>query len=238
MRKSIFMAVGLGWLALHSLPAWGAPRGQLVELHSCQVYAGGCIASSEASLGGRYMLRWWDFNGGSASASGFDGLQAAVLEVSRENLATPEARTSDVVIYLPETASAVQREAMLEWLTARQPEFGHLKPHIRVVPMKVTQGDGSVSYTAGEFVSVKVGSMAACPTGGCGERLWYSPRSVTSFFTVAVNRASEVREPLLQLKWSDGGKPSAFVGRFGEATPAKNQYVNRGEFCGTSGTWF
>jgi hypothetical protein len=41
-----------------------------------------------------------------------------------------------------------------------------------------------------------------------------------------VNQASQVDEPLLQLKWSDSGRPTVFLGWFGERTRWENVFVD------------
>ena len=54
-----------------SLCAAEMPQGELLELHSCQLYIGGCIASSEAMQDGQYLLRVWSFSAGSYEGSPF-----------------------------------------------------------------------------------------------------------------------------------------------------------------------
>jgi len=68
--------------------------------------------------------------------------------------------------------------------------------------------------------------------------LWYSPRASTDLFTVAVNRASRVEEPLLEIKWVDSGKRSIFLGRFGEGRGGGNLYVSLADLCGSAGKLF
>src|SRR5690242_21656551 len=89
------------------------PRGSVLELHSCELYAGGCIVSSEATLDGRYMLRAWNFSDGSFNRTALAGLNLAVLQSSGDNLASPEARAGSVIVYLPQAATAPQRQALL-----------------------------------------------------------------------------------------------------------------------------
>jgi hypothetical protein len=58
--------LGLTTLLAAALPAVAVdvPRGTLLELHSCEVYAGGCTVSSQATLEGKYLLRVWNFKAG------------------------------------------------------------------------------------------------------------------------------------------------------------------------------
>src|ERR1035437_8792559 len=74
-------------LADAGLRAEEALRGDLLEIHSCQLYIGGCIASAEATQDGRYLLRVWSFSGGSHNGVPLAGLQVALLETGDQNLA-------------------------------------------------------------------------------------------------------------------------------------------------------
>src|SRR5208337_4019135 len=116
MKTLASLAAGLVSLGL--VRASEAPRGNLLELHSCALYAGGCVVSSQATLGGRYLLRAWQFTGGDFAATDFAGLEVALLQVSSENLANPESDPGDAVAYLPQNATPAQREALLAWLKA------------------------------------------------------------------------------------------------------------------------
>jgi hypothetical protein len=207
-----------------------APRGRMLELHSCELYAGGCIVSSEATLGGRYMLQAWNFTGGEYANTDLRGLSVALLQSSSENLAG-SAKPDHAVAYLPKNATPVQQQALLAWLKSTMPGLEDQKLSSRIVPVKFSQNETACDFSAGEFVSVKSASMESCAMGGCGEALWYSPRATTSIFTVAVDRASQVSEPLLQLKWQDGGKRSVFLARFGDKVSSHDQYVSTAELC-------
>ena len=103
---------------------------------------------------------------------------------------------------------------------------------IPIVGLVELSGTGAnYAFSAGDLISVKVAPLGSCVFGSCGEELWYTPRSTTSVFTVAINSASRVSEPSLNLKWNDGGKRSVFVGRFGETDTARNRYVTMDDFC-------
>ncbi len=227
MKKFVMTwIIGLGVGAVPSVWAGDLPGGRLLELHSCEVYAGGCKVSSEATLGGRYMLRVWDFSRGAYAGSPLRGLQAAVLEIADGNLAQEGVDSSGAVVYLPAAATASQRESLLAWLKATQPELSRSTCRSRIVPLHYSQNDLNAAFSAGRFVKVETAAREACPTGGCGEQLWYKPRTLTSVFTVAVDQTSEVDEPLLQLKWSDSGRPTVFLGWFGEGTRPQNAFID------------
>lgn len=219
------------WLA----PAFGAdqPRGSLLELHSCELFAGGCVVSSEAPLDGRYMLRAWDFNGGTFAGSELAGLQVALLQASTENLAAENTVSRESVLYLPRTATDKQRTALTAWVKSVVPSLKSSTLHTRIAPLRFTKTEGGYAFAAGETIKVQTAPLESCETGACGEALWYTPRSQTTVFTVAVDQSSRIAEPKLQLKWSDAGKRSVFLGRFGDNDSARNLYVSIADLCGT-----
>src|SRR5260370_23793401 len=106
MKNLMLASVALGCgLALSTGLAVETPRGNLLALHSCELFAGGCVVSSQATLDGRYMLRAWDFTAGNFAGVELTGLQLAVLQSSSQNLAAEDAAPDQTVVYLPQKAS-------------------------------------------------------------------------------------------------------------------------------------
>jgi hypothetical protein len=238
MKRIAFILLALGSLTVgRALAVDHQPRGSVLELHSCELYAGGCVVSSEATLGGRYMLQAWNFSGGSVDETPLAGLQLAALHSGSQNLAEQNAGLGEVVVYLPEKATKAQRAALVSWLRTTQPGFKSARLQTRVAPMQFTHNETGYSFTAGKFLDVRTASLESCEKGSCGETLWYAPRASTSIFTVAVNNRSRVSEPLLKLRWDEGGKRSIFLGRFGE-DKAENLYVTTADLCGPADKLF
>jgi hypothetical protein len=203
-------------LGAFSLRAEQTPHGELLELHSCQVYIGGCIASAEATQDGRYLLRVWNFSTGAHDGVALDGTQVGLLETGAQNLADTKAQPSAAVVYLPQSATPAQSAALLDWLKTSNPELSSIRIRTRVLPMHFVREDGVVTFTAGDSLRVQVRPFQSCGLASCGEALWYTPRSLLSSYTVEVTNELVVREPLLVLTWIDHGKNNVFHGRFGE----------------------
>ncbi len=208
------------FLTSTSLRAGETLRGDLLELHSCQLYIGGCIASSESPQDGRYLLRVWNFTGGSHQGTSLRGLQVALLETSDENLALRETNPNAAMAYLPQSATPAQVAALVDWLKSTNPELARLKLLTRSVSMQLTSAHGVVSFSAGDSLQVEVHPFQSCGLVSCGESLWYTPRSSTISYTVGVTSKSVVSEPSLALRWIDHGKNNVFEGRFGEGATA------------------
>lgn len=235
MKTIACLLTGAALLANTGLRASDLPRGQLLELHSCELYAGGCVVSSESPLLGRQIVRAWNFTGGTFAGTDLAGLQVALLQLSRDNLADPHSQPGQAVVYLPTAASREQRSALLAWIKAQQPSLRVIRT--RTVPLHFASDATGCAFTGGKFLSVKTAALETCDNGNCGESLWYSPRSANNIFTVAVNHASLVTEPALKLKWADHGERSVFLARFGE--PARQDvFVSTTDLCGPTGKLF
>ncbi len=182
------------------------------------------------------MLRAWEFEAGRFAGAELKGLRVAVLQTSADNLAAEGTKAAHSVVYLPEGASRQQREALSAWVNSTLPELGSIQS--RVVPLRFDASEKGCSFSADGFVSVRVASLDDCPTGGCGESLWYEPRSTATVFTVALDRSSRVNEPLLGLRWEDAGKRNLFLAKFGDPVAARNVYVSLADLCGPSGRLF
>jgi hypothetical protein len=236
MKRMLLPVIGLAFLTVRTLTAADEPRGNVIELHSCELYAGGCVVSSEATLGGRYMLRAWDFAAGAYANTDFAGLRVALLQTSHENLAAEKTPAESAVIYLPQDASKAQRAALLAWMKSSQTELKSAKIHTRVVPLQISGNGAGFTLSSGKILSVQTAGLESCDNT-CGAALWYEPRTPTTVFTVALNRSSQVTEPLLKLKWEDSGKRSVFIGKFGSA-PSKTEFVTASDWCAPTGKVF
>ena len=231
MKAVAFLLTTAVGLLAHS--AFGeSPRGSLLELHSCELYAGGCIVSSESPQGGRYLVRAWNFSGGSYAGTDFAGLRLAALQVSADNLAAAGAAPGQAIVYLPDTATTAQREALLAWFKSQQPGLESLQT--RVVPLRFASDAQGYNFSAGYFINVQTSSFNTCDASACGEALWYTPKTTTTVFTVALDRSSQVTEPWLQLKWTDAGKRSVFLAKFGDQNPVKDVFLISGDLCGAA----
>ncbi len=246
MRRSASLALGFLscfitatiTLAGEKAPAQASPQGDVLELHSCEVYAGGCVVSSEAVQGGRSLLRAWNLTGGEFAGVPLAGLQVAALQTSSQNLAEAQTQPSQTIVYLPQNASDRQREALLNWLKSSEPSLDKTALQTRTAPLRFDKSAGGYSFSAGKTISVQTAPLSTCPTGACGESLWYTPRAATSVFTVAVDRASHVVEPLLKMEWDEAGRKNVFLGKFGPAAPGEGLYVSLQELCGRPGNIF
>ncbi len=202
-------------LAAHIDP--NTPRGRFLELHSCELFAGSCVVSSEANVAGNYVLRAWQFDHGAIAGVPLQGLSVALLESGDQNLAVPENAASSAVVYLPPSLTPPQRAALLAW--AAQNTRAKLAG-ARTVPLQIAFAGDRVSFSAGRDIVFDAAAPPPCTTlASCGEMLWYQPRGAATSFVVDQLDRSRIVEPLLTLTWMDHGRRTLFAGRFGDPDP-------------------
>ncbi len=209
MKATLLLAFsGLILFPLTSLRA-ETPAGEVLELHGCELYTGGCTASGQITQGGRTLLRVWHFSSGSLS-----GLNVALLEKADANLALPQTEATASLAYLPASANAAQREALLGWLR----ENGMAPSAQKVAAIRFDRESERATVKIGDAIQVSTRAMSLhCDAGGCGESLWYAPRSRAGEFSVAVNESSSIEEPALKLSWRESNVKSVFLAKFGAA---------------------
>jgi hypothetical protein len=238
MKDFGLLLLGLSLCAVGNVNASGAPRGTVFELHSCELYAGGCVVSSEEPMDGRYMFQAWNFSGGDFRGVSFAGLKLAVLQASTANLAAENTGADRAVIYIAEQASAAQREALVSWVKENMPEIKNVHVETRLVPLQFEKTAVGYQFSAGKYVVVNTDYLESSDKGNCGVWLGFCPRPPSKTLTGAVKPSSRVEEPLLELKWNDAGKRSIFLAKFGDNGPAKNVFVTAADLCGPTGNIF
>lgn len=234
--KTLVLMVSIFGLVVRSANA-ETPRGAYLELHSCELFAGGCKISSEATLEGRYLLTAWKFSNGELEGVALKGLNVAVLQAASESLAAPGATAEQATVYLPAGATERQQQALRSWVRGQLPELHKGLVRFRSVPIEFRQTGERVQLSIGASISATTASLETCDNGNCGEALWYAPRTIGNVFTVAVNNSSQVSEPWMHLKWRDAGKRSVFLGRFGQGS-RQSVYVTSADLCGSSNLLF
>src|SRR5258708_35600544 len=109
MKRLPLVLVALSPLLSVNIQGASQPRGTLLELHSCELYAGGCVVSSEEPMDGRHMLQAWNFTSGNFGGVDFTGLKLAGLQASFANLAAEKTSAGRVVGYLSHQGNATER---------------------------------------------------------------------------------------------------------------------------------
>jgi hypothetical protein len=176
------LVVGLAlayWLKLATpIITQTAPAGRVAEMHSCELYTGGCTASSELTQEGRYSLRVWQFDRGEFAGQPVAGLSVGLLEISDSgNLAEKTVQPDHATLYLPTRATVEQRTALASWAQSNTSiDLAKVKQTVLPLTSQIAWEHTEISGGPNLFISATV--PLACDTGtSCGESLWYTPRS-------------------------------------------------------------
>jgi hypothetical protein len=190
-----------------------APSGEFVELHSCDLYTGGCTASSESTLLGRQLFRVWSISQGTWNNQNLAGLNVALLELGSVNLAEKGALADQAEIFVPKGLAGSQREALLSWVNSQ----GITPASTRVVEAEITyQRSGCAANAAvGDSISLSTMAIGQCSSGACGQALWYQPQVRHSSFEVVASRVSKIRDASVNFLWTDHDRPNVFLASFG-----------------------
>jgi len=187
------------------------PFGEFVELHSCDLYTGGCTASAESTLLGRQMFRAWSIDRGAWNGQDLAHLKVAVLETGSRNLAERGALSDRAEIFVPRDLSQATREALVSWAVAQHP-LPRGTPVIEAEIVYQRSGQETV-VTVGDIVSLTAMPIGRCSSGACGQSLWYEPQVDHSAFEVLASRRSKIRDAALF--WVDHDRPNVFLASFG-----------------------
>ena len=190
------------------------PFGEFVELHSCDLFTGGCTASSESTLLGRQLIRVWSIRQGKWDNQDLAGLKVAVLELGSVNLAERGVSGEKAEVFVPKGLGAAQKEALLSWMTSQ----GIAPGSTRVVEAEIVyqrSGRAAANVAVGDSIWLSTMPIGKCRSGACGQALWYEPQVKHSSFEVVASRVSKIRDSFLNFLWTDHDRPNVFLASFG-----------------------
>jgi hypothetical protein len=190
------------------------PFGEFVELHSCDLYTGGCTASSESTLLGRQLFRVWSISQGTWDNQDLSGLKVALLELGSVNLAEKGAFAEKAEIFVPKGLATARGEALLSWVTSQ----GIVPASTRVVEAEITyqrSGRATALVAVGDSILLSTMAIGKCGWGACGQALWYEPQVKHSSFEVVASRVSKIRDSSMNFLWTDHDRPNVFLASFG-----------------------
>ncbi len=214
--RSIACAAALLLLSVPALAA-EALTGEYVEARTAEVFAGGCIMSSEAETIGRQAVLAWRIDEGTYQGQRLDGLRVVAAVSGDRNLGIREIGGEapsyvKAAIYVDGRADEWQRQALVRF--AREMSRGLITDVVSVaaVPIAFDSTSQRVSVQAGEAALTVSRTMEHGPA--CGAMKWFSPFSVVQQSTMGFTLEHAFRGQALDTRWSAPHRRSAFVGTF------------------------
>jgi hypothetical protein len=220
-RFSFFGAACLALLVLSTAGKAQQISGDYIETRSADVYTGACVANGEVNLVGDQAILGWKVNKGDWNGVCLDGLGIVAAVKANATLGDPYTNPypAKAVLIVDERASAIQREALINFAKQMGGKLFNEGVRVEVAPIKM-----EIRHDGGHFakVSLHAGAIAAIETRGltkldhlCGnESTFYPPLTETVHAMPAVAELDQYAGDDLGVSWKLSGKRSAFVGSF------------------------
>ena len=189
-----------------------APRGRYVEARTATVFAGACHYGSEESTAGREALLAWRFEGGRHAGVELAGVEVVAAIAGESNLAGKAGRRAR--LYVAETASTAQREAVRALLSERLgPALGTIDA-VHAVPMTVAITPSTYRVESKGLFALAGSTL---PDRACCKmpyHVWYAPIAPVAAPIVGHNDVFRNDDARLGRVWSRPDENASFTGAF------------------------
>jgi hypothetical protein len=220
MKRAVLAATFM--LAAAPAFAGGSIVGDYVEARTAEVFAGGCIMSSQAETMGREAVLAWHVRSGEYDGEQLAGLSVVAAVSGDRNLGIREIggeAPSAVrgVVFVDQSATPAQRRALVRLAQTLSRGLITDIVEVKAVPVAYAATDATIAVTAGEAkLAVQ---RHHHHTAGCGAMKWFTPFSSIDGAIIGVTDANAYDGRALGIQWSDPNRKSAFSGTF-TLTPA------------------
>jgi hypothetical protein len=194
-----------------------AVQGEYVEARTAEVFAGGCVMSSEAETIGREAVMAWRIAKGSFDGVSLDGLSVVAAVAGDRNLGIREIggvapSVVRAAIIVDERASEAQRHALVRLAGVMSGGLLDNVVDVSAAPITFTSTAHSVQVTARDARLAVQRHVHHDPN--CGAMQWFHPFATGTSASLGFAETHAFSGRALGTRWSDPHKKSAFVGAF------------------------
>lgn len=197
-----------------------AISGGYLEVRSCDVYTGSCIANSEMGLAGKESIMVWTIREGAWKGLKLNGLSVIAVVRADGTLGDLryQPRSGKAVLIVDAKANPEQREALADLACSMAGQL--IGEVVNVVTSKMEVALGTCSKAG--CASVKAGNLVEISTrclGGkdhlCGnEETFYPPLTEVTDACPAFTELAAFHGNGLDVRWEAVGQRSAFLAAF------------------------
>ena len=192
-------------------------QGEYVEARTAEVFAGGCVMSSEAETIGREAVMAWRIARGSYDGVSLDGLTVVAAVAGDRNLGIREIggvapSVVRAAIIVDERATEAQRRALVRLAGAMSGGLLDNVVDVSAAPITFTSSAHKVVVTARDAQLAVQRHVHHDPN--CGAMQWFHPFATGTSASIGLAEAHVFSGRSLGTRWSDPHKKSAFVGAF------------------------
>lgn len=197
-----------------------AISGDYLEVRSCDVYTGACVANSEMGLSGKEAMVVWNVKQGSWKGTVVDGLTVIAVVKTDDTLGDVNyaPRRGKAVVLIDDRADSRQREALLDFVRAMAGTLVSEVADVKPVRMQVAMG----KCASGSCATVKAADVLEISTRCLGskdhlcgnEENYYPPLTEITDALSAYTELAAFKGTGLNTTWELTGKRSAYLGTF------------------------
>lgn len=205
-------------------PLWAnkapAISGDYLEVRTCNVYVGGCIANGEMGITGKEAILVWSVRDGAWNGTKLDGLKVLAVVSAEDTLGdlryAPVAGKAQLIV--DARADAAQRDALVDLARALGGKLISKVVETRVADVHMTldgsPGSPAASVRAGNLVDIETQSLSGKKTVCAAETKFYPPLTEVSEAQPGYTAVASYQGTSLDRKWESVGLFSAYVGKF------------------------
>ena len=199
-----------------------AITGEYVEVRSCDIYTGACVANSEMGLTGKEGMLVWHVKQGAWNGVSLDGLSVMAILQTDETLGDVLLHPGGgrAVLIVDSCSTGAQQKALAEFARAQAGKLIKDVAAVKTAPIEVKMGQ----CKSGSCATVKAGNLVEISTrclGGndhlCGnEENFYPPLTKIDHASSAYTELAAFRGQGLNATWELTGRRSAYLGTFAQ----------------------
>ncbi len=206
--------------ALIAKPPAPSISGDYLEVRSCDIYTGYCVANSEMGLSGKEGMMVWSIRDGAWKGIPLKGLGVIAVVHTDGTLGDLryQPQVGKAVLLVDGKANARQREALVDFARAMAGSLIGSVADVRALGMEMAirtcTREGCASVKAGDLVEISTRCI-----GGkdhlCGnEETYYPPLTQVQGAVPAYTEMAAYRGGGLNVTWESTAKRSAFLATF------------------------
>ncbi len=224
MKTTLTLAIA-GLAATLTLPAkQPAPAisGDYLEVRSCDVYTGACVANAEMGLSGKEGMLVWRVKHGAWKGAALDGLSVVAVVQTDATLGDVSLNpgAGRAVLIVDSRASCTQQEALADFARTQAGKLIKDVAALKTATMEVKMGQcdsGScATVKAGDLVEISTRCLAGKDHLCGNEENYYPPLTKIDGAFSAYTELAAFRGRDLNATWELAGRRSAYLGTFAQ----------------------
>lgn len=207
-------------LTLGARPPSTGISGNYLEVRSCDIYTGACVANAEMNLAGREGMLVWNVREGTWNGVRLDGLSVIAVVSAESTLGDVsfEPRRGRAVLIVDRKADSLQREALRGFVQSQAANVIRDVVEIKTAPIEFELG----GCKSGSCAKVKAGNLVEISTRCLGskdhlcgnEENFYPPLTALHRAVSAYTEYATFTGRALNVTWTLTERRSAYLGAF------------------------